>query len=241
MKSSTARAYDFGQVNKPYCEEYDLKDLGKVTVQTLTRGNSYRIDPELGSVYIMVMDGFLTVKNLDEVTLCTLNSGSHAELSVSSTIYANGNAFVIQTHYYRGLTRIGLQLEEHCSLKFIDGCRDTLLISPLIKGNPCLNFLYIPKYTIQTLHTHPSARLGLVLAGRGVCVVESGKIDLVPKTFFVLQDNVLHQFLTEDSELHIFVFHPDSDFGPSNVEHPMINRSYIEGISVTDLRKTKDI
>lgn len=233
--------YDFGLVNEPYCKEYYLQNLGNITVWTLNVGQVYTVDPELGSVYIMVMDGVFSITNEENQILCTLKSGCHAELTTPSTIYSQGNAYVIQTHYYRGLTRIGMQLENKCSLRFIDGCMDTLLISPLVKADPCLNFLYIPKNTTQTLHTHPSARLGMVLYGTGACVVESGAIDLMPNRFFIIQDNVLHQFLTTYSELGIFVFHPDSDFGPSNAEHPMINKSFIGRTSVTELRKIKDI
>lgn len=233
--------YDFGMVNEPFRKKCDFKNLGSASVLALADGDIYRVNPEFGSVFIMVMNGILPVLTDQGETLCILKAGCHAELTTNCTVYSRGYAFVIQTHYYRGLTRIGLQLEERCSLRFIDGCMDSLLISPLLKGNPCLNFLYIPPNTTQTLHTHPSARLGLVISGRGVCVLESGQIDLSPMTFFIVQDNILHQFLTTDSDLRIFVFHPDSDFGPSNEEHPMINRSFIEGTSVTELRKCKDI
>lgn len=233
--------YEFGIVRQPFLKKYFLKDLGIATVQTLLEGETYTIQPDQGSVFVMVMDGILKVFDHLGDTICTLKQGCHAEMTMAATIRSNGHAFLIQTHFYKGLTRIGMMLEECCSLSFIDDCKDTLLISPLIKGNPCLNFLHIPQNTTQTLHTHPSARLGLVISGQGLCVLESGSIDLVPNTFFIVQDNVLHQFLTTDSELGIFVFHPDSDFGPSNAEHPMINRSYIDGTSVTELRKTRNI
>ena len=38
-----------------------------------------------------------------------------------------------------------------------------------------------------------------------------------------------HCFRTEDSGMCVIAYHPDSDFGPTDDEHPMINRTIVDG------------
>lgn len=61
-------------------------------------------------------------------------------------------------------------------MAYIDGCSDTLLISPLMFGDPCFNHLHFPKGIKQTLHTHPSGRAGLIVRGRGWCLLPASSI-----------------------------------------------------------------
>ena len=137
-------------------------------------------------------------------------------------------------------------------LPYIDGCSDTLLVSPVVKGAPCLNHLHFPPNIKQTQHTHPSGRAGVVIRGRGRCVVEmpreygddNNAIDrlewtLEPGTAFVIPANVRHAFETtagpgeEEETLDVFAFHPDSDFGPAPTDHPMVNRTVVDGVSAS--------
>ncbi len=37
----------------------------------------------------------------------------------------------------------------------------------------------------------------------------------------------LHSFFTRDEALDVVAWHPDSDFGPRDDDHPMINRTVI--------------
>ncbi|MEZ5600003.1 MAG: hypothetical protein R3F36_02845 [Candidatus Competibacteraceae bacterium] len=37
----------------------------------------------------------------------------------------------------------------------------------------------------------------------------------------------LHSFFTEETALDVVAWHPDSDFGPRDDDHPMINRTVI--------------
>jgi hypothetical protein len=226
----------FKSVTHAYRDTFDLENLGELEVQTLNAWEEVEHDPSFGARFILVMNGVIEIREGDFL-VCALKQGGYVELHNKCTIRSRGSALLIQTRYYQGIFRGGFELPCQGVFEFIDGCTDTLLLSPLIKGLPCLNFLYIPPNTIQTKHTHPSIRVGLVISGYGHCVVEEGTFELKPQQFFVVQANQIHQFLTMDNELRIFVFHPDSDFGPSNAEHPMINRSLIEGISVTELKK----
>jgi hypothetical protein len=37
----------------------------------------------------------------------------------------------------------------------------------------------------------------------------------------------LHSFFTREAALDVVAWHPDSDFGPRDDDHPMINRTVI--------------
>mmetsp|Transcript_7812 Transcript_7812/g.14719 ORF Transcript_7812/g.14719 Transcript_7812/m.14719 type:complete len:1375 (+) Transcript_7812:442-4566(+) len=125
------------------------------------------------------------------------------------------------------------------SLPYIDGCTDTILIHPQVMGDPCLNHLHFPPNVKQTQHTHPSGRAGIVIKGEGRCVVidpltkDITKTPLRPGTAFVIPTNAPHAFETEDSTLDVIAFHPDSDYGPTNTNHPMVNRTIVDGISAS--------
>jgi len=126
----------------------------------------------------------------------------------------------------------GGPIEEHGRLKYIDGCTDSLLIPPVIKGDPCFNHLHFPKHITQTPHTHPSIRAGLVYRGNGECLLGDGTIiPLTKGNVFLLVPEGVHSFNTKEETMDIIVFHPDSDFGPEHDEHPMINRTIVDGVS----------
>jgi hypothetical protein len=70
-------------------------------------------------------------------------------------------------------------------------------------------------------------RVGLIIRGHGHCLTPEGRIPLDTGRAFVIRPRGLHSFHTDDSELRVLAFHPDSDFGPTHEEHPMINRTLI--------------
>ena len=148
------------------------------------------------------------------------------------------DAFLIFIERYFTTNMIGGPIENIGRLKYIDGCTDSILLPPIIKGAPCLNALFFPKGTNQTYHTHPSFRLGMVIKGKGTCELKDRCIDLIPGKVFMIPQDFLHRFQTNDEELVVVAFHPDSDFGPENLDHPMINKTVVQGISAN---KIKDI
>jgi len=149
--------------------------------------------------------------------------------------------FVCLREGNNGLFALGGPVEKHGRLKYIDGCSDTLLLSPIKFGEPCLNYLYVPPNIQQTPHTHPSVRVGCVLEGKGFCQAKTGIFDLIPGNIFILSPEELHHFYTTDGFLRIVVFHPDSDFGPTHETHPMVNKTYVEGISVRGENKYRTV
>ena len=135
------------------------------------------------------------------------------------------HGFVCTRRAYRGLPIWGGPIEAPGRLKYIDGCSDTLLLAPPVKGDPCLNYLYVPPHVDQTPHTHPSVRVGCVTGGAGRCITAVELIELVPGTIFVLPRDELHSFHTAGQHMQVVVYHPDLDFGPTDEVHPMINRT----------------
>ena len=48
---------------------------------------------------------------------------------------------------------------------------------------------------------------------------------------FILPTDAPHAFHTRDQFLKICVYHPDSDTGPTTDDHPMVNRTLVNGVS----------
>jgi quercetin dioxygenase-like cupin family protein len=116
----------------------------------------------------------------------------------------------------------------HGDLSYIDGCSNSGIIPPPRNGDPCVNYLFFPKGTVQTWHTHPSARIGFVIAGSGTAHLPTGNVPLVAGSCFYLDRHTNHYFSTTDSEMALLTFHPDSDSGPTDEFNPMKSRTYVK-------------
>jgi hypothetical protein len=156
----------------------------------------------------------------------TLSPGMYfavpGELSVGP-----GAGVLIARPGYRGFFHLGGPVEDRGRLRYIDGCTDSLLIPPVLRGGPCLNLLHVPSHTDQAPHTHPSLPVGLVVRGTGACRTPQGRVPLAAGLAFVIRAGGLHSFHTADSDLLVLAYHPDSDFGPSHEDHPMLNRTVL--------------
>ncbi len=184
------------------------------------------------------------------------------ELAVS--IEPGNRLILIERMGYRGQIIFG-QCEPTGRLTYIDGCSDSMLVYPPRKGDPVLNHLHFPGRILQTQHTHPSIRVGVVMKGQGVSWRgEHGqKNDLMPFMraaeeyglatavtdyeknpdkyhgvemlyhlraggVFLLEQGELHSFATmKGGGMDIVAYHPDSDWGPTDEDHPMLNRTHI--------------
>lgn len=159
-------------------------------------------------------------------------------------IEGGGCGFGVLRLGYFGLFHVGGPVETRGRLKYIDGCSDSLLIAPPLRGDPCFNLLHFPAGIDQTKHTHPSIRAGLIHHGCGVCHTATGTEDLLPGKMFILYPDAIHAFSTVGTNgMTLTVFHPDSDFGPTHDEHPMLNRTIVDGVSAKhiDAIRTKEI
>jgi len=151
--------------------------------------------------------------------------------SYSSDIVENivifGTAVVITRLGYIGQRNLGGPLEASGRLCYIDGCSDSLLVYPSRLGDPSLNLLYFPPGINQTFHIHPSIRLGIVAKGRGKACLANSELDLESGDIFCIEEREYHRFKTQDESLTIVAFHPDGDWGPTDENHTMLNRTYI--------------
>jgi hypothetical protein len=122
-------------------------------------------------------------------------------------------------------------VENQGRLTYIDGCTDSLLVYPPRQGDPSLNFLYFPLGIEQTRHLHPSIRFGCVIAGKGISDVWDytgvHEEELSVGVNFCLEENELHCFRTTDSDMTVIAWHPDGDWGPTDHNHTMLNRTYV--------------
>jgi quercetin dioxygenase-like cupin family protein len=156
----------------------------------------------------------------------TLTSGMYFAVPGALSI-TGGSGICVHRPDHRGFFHLGGPAEHTGRLRYLDGCTDSLLIAPVVRGDPCLNLLHLPPGTRQTPHTHPSVRVGLVLTGRGRCVLPSEEVELTPGLVFVIRAGATHCFHTDDESLRVLAYHPDSDFGPTHEDHPMINRTIV--------------
>lgn len=152
----------------------------------------------------------------------------------------SGKGIVVSRAGYKGVFLMGGPAEHEGRLKYIDGCTDSLLIAPVMLGEPCLNLLYFPPGIDQTAHTHPSDRIGIVMSGKGRCVYWEDGIEktqeLEAGMLWVIHTDGVHKFQTPHGEhLRVLAYHPDSDYGPTHQFHPMLNRTIVDGVSAKDL------
>lgn len=166
-------------------------------------------------------------------------------------IEVQNNAGRYKESGYKAYRTVGGPIEAKGRLKYIDGCTDSLLIPPVKKGDPCLNHLHFPSGIDQTSHTHPSHRIGIVAKGNGLCVTPFDDLDLNQGMIFVIKEwdgesqtlgldgklhpNGEHKFRTFSGTMDVIAFHPDSDFGAEDENHPMINRTMVNGVSANKL------
>lgn len=138
-----------------------------------------------------------------------------------------GKLVVFVRHGYKGLNVVGGPIEEKGRLAYIDGCSDTILVPPARLGDPSLNQLYFPPDIEQSFHTHPSIRLGVVARGSGYASTPEGDVLLNTGDLFCLEEHEQHRFKTGSRDMTVVVYHPDGDWGPTDRNHIMLNRTYL--------------
>lgn len=169
----------------------------------------------------IICDGYLDSENLK------INSKFGAVINHSFSI--RGHGIIINTPGYKIEENI---VNSICPgipghLSYIDGCSNTGLIGPVRNGDPCINYLYFPIGTVQTMHTHPSCRIGMILTGNGIADVNEEMIPLKTGDVFILDKFSKHRFITTDHSMSLMVFHPDSEDGPRDEHNPMKSRTYL--------------
>jgi quercetin dioxygenase-like cupin family protein len=114
------------------------------------------------------------------------------------------------------------------NLSYIDGGTNTTAVNPGRLGDPVVNYVHFPAGMNQTLHTHPSHRVGMILKGRGSVELDNSVFPLTQGDVFFMQRNVLHNFTCPYNEdVVLFVFSPDSGTGPTDEVNPLKIRTYV--------------
>jgi hypothetical protein len=149
-------------------------------------------------------------------------------------VESRGRVVLIQRLGFRAMLTAG-RIEDEGRLTYI-GCSSSILVPPPRVGDPVFNHLHIPGGFDQAQHTHPSIRLGVIARGSGLAYSSgyggSGAWEerLEPGTVFLLDAHELHSFSTVGTGgLDVVTYHPDSDWGPTDGEHPMLTRTHLAG------------
>lgn len=218
-------------------KKFDFTDHEHPSIVQWKHDSALFLDDEKSTSYFYVTKGTIHVKTGN--SSFDLNEGWFGSLVGKAVLEGSGNALVSTRKNYQGINQIGGPIEHKGRLQYINGCSSTLLLSAMKLGDPCFNFLHVPQNVDQTAHTHPTLRVGYVVSGNGIVKLDDGTIDLRPDLMFCLLPDALHSFHTANDELRIVIYHPDSDFGPSDEAHPMLNRTIVNGVSATELKRRK--
>jgi hypothetical protein len=207
----------------------DMRDTMYPTYSLMVRNTTSQIKAKdiSWSTAMGYSYGVAEIKNGDRTIL--LQPGDYFSFTVKEndvSISSVDNLFIVFRLGFMGHNLIG-QTDNKGKLSYIDGCSDSLLVYPPRLGDASLNFLYFPKNINQSYHTHPSIRIGCVISGSGISDTDIPN-ELTTGTHFCLEEQELHRFRTENSEMRIIAFHPDGDWGPTDENHTMINRTYVK-------------
>jgi len=135
--------------------------------------------------------------------------------------------FVVSRLGYKGQFVIG-KVEEIGRLSYIDGCSDSMLVYPPRFGDPSISHLHFPPNITQSFHTHPSIRVGVVISGNGFASLDGYELPLTAGSMFCLNEQEFHRFRTEGEHMNIIAYHPDGEWGPTDENHTMLNRTYLK-------------
>lgn len=188
-----------------------------------------------GTTYGVVVDGIAELKSASGSF--RLMKDMYFSVTGDWTLHG-GRGLCVCAEDYDGVFQVGGPIETRGRLRYINGCTDSLLLSPLVCGDPCLNFLHLPAGSKQAMHHHPSVRAGVVLSGHGQCITPDGEFVLSPGTGFVIDAHLRHAFRPVDGDLRVAAYHPDSDTGPTHEDHPMLNRTWVsDSVDAPDGRR----
>lgn len=176
------------------------------------------------TVYGFVLDGVVKIKDTKVMEQHEFFSFPYV---YAQSLQVEGSAMIITRHGFKGQTVLGGPLEKQGRLCYINNCSDSLLVYPPRKGDPSMTHLQFPPGIVQDFHTHPSFRMGVIFRGQGYGESATGKYLCKPGSIFVIEEQELHRFITEDEPLSVVSFHPDGDWGPTDHDHTIRNRTYV--------------
>lgn len=160
-----------------------------------------------------------------------------------SVEFPTSKCLVFSIKGYDGMNSVGGPLQSYARYKYLGGGFNSVLVHPVKAGDPALHHLLMPANTDQSkdilpngkesgFHTHPSLRVGIILSGSGECVVPGlAPVKLSKGKVFIIPTNCKHYFRTSLEDLHIIVFHPDSESGMTDENNLMRGNTFVGGLS----------
>lgn len=205
---------------------YQTHDRWPLKLTKLEAGESRAFDATAGTYYVMLRNAsYFSDKANFETVNAAFGVNGHFTIKCG-----HGTAVVIE---YPGLHLLESRyyVQDHLdmgNLSYMDGGTNTTAVNPGRLGDPVVNYVHFPAGMQQTLHTHPSHRVGMVIKGRGLIELDDGEFPLEPGDVFFMQRNVLHNFTCPHNEdVVLFVFAPDSGTGPTDEVNPLKIRTYV--------------
>ncbi len=206
---------------------YETQDRWPLRVTKLESGESRAFDYTKGTYYIMLQNASYyadTVKFEDVNAAFAVNNHFTIKCGAGTAVVIEylGLRLLESRYYVQDTLGMG-------NLSYMDGGTNTTAVNPGRLGDPVINYVHFPAGMYQTLHTHPSHRIGIVLKGSGGIELDEKKVfDLKQGDVFFMQRNVLHNFMCPYGEdVVLFVFAPDSGTGPTDEVNPLKIRTYV--------------
>jgi hypothetical protein len=190
-------------------------------------GKSYFESPT-DHTFGLVMSGQPELESPDRGRF-SLPSGMYFSVPGKFSLSGTADVALFRRSGYRGLFLIGGPVESRGRLCYINDASTTLICPPPRNGDPCLNLLTFPPNILQSAHIHPTVRLGAVIGGSGECVLgKDERIKLRPGLVFQIEAGLVHSFSSGEHGLSVVAYHPDSEGGPTDSNHPMLVRTYLK-------------
>jgi quercetin dioxygenase-like cupin family protein len=208
-------------------DSFTTQDRWPLKIIKLAAGESRAFDATAGTYYIMLQNASYYS---DTVRFESVN-GAFAVNGHFTIKAGTGTAAVVEylgLHLLESRYYVQDQLGQG-NLSYIDGGTNTTAVNPGRLGDPVINYVHFPAGMYQTLHTHPSHRVGMILRGHGQIELDNQQLFEVREgEVFFMQRNVLHNFMCPfDQDVVLFVFAPDSGTGPTDEVNPLKIRTYI--------------
>lgn len=205
---------------------FETDDRWPLKLTKLEAGNNRAFDCSKGTYYIMLQNASYYSDSVKlECVNAALAVNNHFTVKCGS-----GTAIIIEYLGIRLLEsryfvqdKLGMG-----NLSYIDGGTNTTAVNPGRLGDPVINYVHFPDGMRQTLHTHPSHRVGIILQGCGTVELDDSDFPLKQGDVFFMQRNVLHNFTCpHNQDVILFVFAPDSGTGPTDEVNPLKIRTYV--------------
>lgn len=206
-------------------ETFQVRDIWSYDI-TFIEGR-HTSDNFLGTSYLMAKDSNIHIRDGYSVN----GKNFAGQTTKQFTVYDDSTIAHIK-FYGLSMNDERLFIPEDKStgnLSYMDGGTNTTAVNPGRLGLPVINYVHFPAGMKQTLHTHPSQRIGLILSGKGEIELDNGVMFPIKEgDCWVMERNVLHNFMCNQGEdVTLFVFSPDSGTGPTDEINPLKVRTYV--------------